>query len=182
MGDMYGKGLQRNDEGRIIYSSVGLPAAYDPVIKKWGNAFPDWKAGIMNEFTIRDFRVSILLDGQKGGSMYSQTNHKNNTLGKTKVTLPGRDGGIVGDGVVWDGNKYVPNTVKVTAASYYETFYAISNAENNIFDASYLKLREVRLEYNLPMKWVSKLRSAANKHCPLWPRPVQYHQLSRFRS
>lgn len=159
MGDMYGRGFQRNNEGKIIYSSVGLPVAVDPVVKKWGNAFADWKAGLMNEFTIKNVRVSILLDGQKGGSMYSQTNHKNNTLGKTKVTLPGRDGGIVGDGVVWDAGsgKYVPNTVKVSAASYYETIYAINNAENNIFDASYLKLREMRVEFNLPRKWTGKL-------------------------
>ena len=117
MGDMYGRGFQRSPEGKIIYSSVGLPAALDPEAKKWGNAFADWKAGLMNEFTIRNVRVSILLDGQMGGSMYSQTNHKSNTLGKTKVTLPGRDGGIVGDGVVWNaaGNKYEPNTVKVPA-------------------------------------------------------------------
>jgi TonB-linked SusC/RagA family outer membrane protein len=158
MGDMYGRGLQRNEEGKIIYSSVGLPAAYDPVIKKWGNAFPDWRAGLMNEFTIKNIRISILLDGQKGGSMYSQTNHKNNTLGKTKVTLPGRDGGIIGDGVVLVGNKYEPNTVRVSAASYYETIYAISNAENNIFDASYLKLREARIEFNLPQRWLQKIR------------------------
>jgi hypothetical protein len=66
----------------------------------------------------------------------------------------------VGDGVVWDatGNKYVPNAVNVSAATYYETYYAISNAETNIFDASYLKLREVRIEYNLPRKWIDKLR------------------------
>ena len=80
----------------------GLPAPLDPVLKKWGNAFADWKAGLSNEFTIKNVRVSMLLDGQKGGDMYSQTNHKNNTLGKTKVTLPGRDGGIVGDGVVYN--------------------------------------------------------------------------------
>jgi TonB-linked SusC/RagA family outer membrane protein len=159
MGDMYGRGFQRSPEGKIIYSSNGLPAPLDPKVKKWGNAFADWKAGLMNEFTIRNFRFSILFDGQKGGSMYSQTNHKNNTLGKTKVTLPGRDGGVVGDGVVWDaaGNKYVPNTVKVPAANYYDNYYTISNAEVNIFDASYLKLREVRIEFNLPRKWMDKL-------------------------
>ncbi|KAA2241018.1 SusC/RagA family TonB-linked outer membrane protein [Chitinophaga agrisoli] len=162
MGDMYGLGLQRNADGKIIYSSVGLPAAYDPVVKKWGNAFPDWKAGLMNEFTIRNVRISILLDGQKGGSMYSQTNHKNNTLGKTKVTLPGRDEGIVGDGVVLNPTtgKYEPNTVRVSAGSYYETIYAINNAENNIFDASYLKLREARVEFNLPARWLHRLRLA----------------------
>jgi TonB-linked SusC/RagA family outer membrane protein len=159
MGDMYGRGFQRSPDGKIIYSSVGLPATLDPTTKKWGNAFADWKAGWMNEFTIKNIRVSILLDGQKGGSMYSQTNHKSNTLGKTKVTLPGREGGLIGDGVVWNAsaNKYEPNTVKVPAFSYYENYYAISNAETNIFDASYLKLREARIEFNLPAAWLHKL-------------------------
>ena len=102
MGDMYGKGFQRSPEGKIIYTSAGLPAALDLTTKKRGNAFPDWKAGLLNEFTVRGFRISILFDGQMGGSMFSQTSHKANTLGKTRVTLPGRDNAIVGDGVVLD--------------------------------------------------------------------------------
>ncbi|MBS1565820.1 MAG: TonB-dependent receptor, partial [Bacteroidetes bacterium] len=122
MGDMYGLGFQRSPEGKIIYSTAGVPAALNPVAKKWGNAFADWKAGWLNEFNIKNFRISLLVDGQKGGSMYSMTNHKSNTLGKTKVTLPGRDGGIVGNGVVYDAatKTYSPNTVKVPAFSYYE--------------------------------------------------------------
>jgi TonB-linked SusC/RagA family outer membrane protein len=158
MGDMYGRGFQRSPEGKIIYSSVGLPAPLDPVTRKWGNAFADWKGGLLNEFTIKNIRVSILVDGQKGGSMYSQTNHKSNTLGKTKVTLPGRDGGIIGDGVVpGSDGKYTSNTVKVAASSYYDNYYAISNAETNIFDASFIKLRELRVEFNLPDNWFQKI-------------------------
>ena len=90
--------------------------------------------------------------------MYSQTNHKNNTLGKTCVTLPGRDGGLVGEGVVLqpDGS-FKPNTVKVAASAYYDNYYQISNAEVNIFDASFLKIREVRFEFSLPQKMLSKL-------------------------
>ena len=65
-------------------------------MKKWGNAFADWKAGIMNEFTYKNVRFSFLFDGQLDGSMFSQTRHKLNTLSKTKLTLPGRDNGIVG--------------------------------------------------------------------------------------
>lgn len=153
MGDLYGRGFQRSPDGQIIYSSVGLPATLDPVTKKWGNAFPDWKAGLLNEFTIGQFRISILFDGQKGGSIYSQTNHKSNTLGKTTITLPGREDGIVGDGVVAGADgKYTTNTVKVQASSYYENYYGISNAETNIFDASFIKLREARVEFNLPQK------------------------------
>lgn len=156
MGDLYGRGFQRSPEGKVIYNSTGLPAPLDPVSKNLGNAFADWRAGWVNEFTVKKVRFSFQFDYQHGGKMFSQTNHKNNTLGKTKITLPGRDDGIVGDGVVLgtDG-VYRPNTVNVAASSYYENFYGISNAENNIFDTSYLKLREARLEFNLNMPFLT---------------------------
>ncbi|HTE24454.1 SusC/RagA family TonB-linked outer membrane protein [Flavitalea sp.] len=161
MGDMYGRPLLRNDEGKIIYSATsGLPSGLDPVAIKMGNAFADWKAGLMNEFTLKNFRFSFLLDGQKGGSIWSQTNYKNNSLGKTKVTLPGRaEGGVIGDGVVLNtaSGKYEPNTKRVPAGSYYETMYNDAITENNIFDASFLKLREVRIEFSLPKKWLQRL-------------------------
>jgi hypothetical protein len=158
MGDMYGRGFQRSPEGEIIYATNGLPAPLEPVVKKWGNAFADWKASLSNELVFKNFRASLLLDGQYGGDMYSQTNHKNNTLGKTKVTLPGRDEGIVGAGVVRQADgSFAPNTINVPASAYYDNYYQIANAETNIFDASFLKIREVRLEYNLPQLWVNKL-------------------------
>ncbi len=158
MGDLYGKGFQRSPDGQVIYSSVGVPATLDPVTKRWGNAFADWKGSLLNEFQYKGIRFSLLLDMQKGGSIYSQTNHKNNTLGKTKITLPGRDEGIVGQGVVQqpDGS-FTPNTVRVSAASYYDSYYQIGNAEVNIFDASYLKVREARVEFNLPVRLSGRL-------------------------
>jgi hypothetical protein len=91
-----------------------------------------------------------------GGDMYSQTNHKNNTLGKTKVTLPGRDGGVLGAGVVKQADgTFVPNTTKVAASAYYDNYYQISNAEVNIFKTTFLKIREVRFEFNLPNRWLN---------------------------
>jgi TonB-linked SusC/RagA family outer membrane protein len=164
MGDLYGRGFQRSPDGQIIYSSIGLPAPLDPVARKFGNAFPDWKGSIMNEFSLYRFKFSLLLDGQWGGELYSQTNHKSNTLGKTKVTLPGREGGIVGEGVVLQGDgAYVPNTVNVPASAYYDNYYQISNAETNIFSTTFLKIREVRVEYTLPPTFLNKigLQSAA---------------------
>lgn len=158
MGDMYGRGFQRSPDGQIIYGTNGLPAQLDPTTKKWGNAFANWKASWSNEFTYKGLKLSVLLDGQMGGSMYSQTNHKNNTLGKTTVTLPGRDGGLIGDGVVKQADgTFLPNTVKVAASAYYDNYYQISNAEVNIFDASFLKIREVRFEFNLPQNLLSKV-------------------------
>lgn len=157
MGDMYGRGFQRSPEGHILYTPGGVPAELDPTLKKWGNAFADWKAGISNELSYKNFRLSLLFDGQYGGDVYSQTNHKLNTLGKTKITLPGREGGLVGAGVVKQGDgSFVVNTSKVPAMKYYNEYYKITNAETNIFDASFIKLRETRLEYKLPTHFVSR--------------------------
>lgn len=159
MGDLYGRGFQKSPDEQIIYNFAnGLPAPLDPVVKKWGNAFADWKGSLSNELSYRNIRFSVLVDGQKGGAMFSQTSHKNNTLGKTRVTLPGRDGGIIGDGVVKlaDGT-FTPNTKKVEASAYYDNYYQISNAESNIFDASFLKIREVRIEFTLPVNALKRL-------------------------
>ncbi|WP_207534182.1 SusC/RagA family TonB-linked outer membrane protein [Desertivirga arenae] len=158
MGDLYGKGFQRAPDGQIIYTTEGVPATPDPLLRKWGNAFPDWKAGLMNEFSFKNVRISALIEGQAGGSMYSQTNHKNNTLGKTMVTLPGRDEGIIGLGVVkqTDGS-FVPNTTRVKAMTYYDNYYQIGNAETNIFSTDFLKLREARIEWDLPKKLLNKV-------------------------
>ncbi|MFT7376813.1 MAG: TonB-linked SusC/RagA family outer membrane protein [Sphingobacteriales bacterium] len=158
MGDLYGRGFQRSPDGQIIYGTNGLPAAPDLVTKVWGNAFADWKASLSNEFSYKGLKLSVLLDGQMGGDMYSQTNHKNNTLGKTKITLPGREEGIVGVGVVKQADgTFKPNTVNVTAAAYYNNYYQIRNAEVNVFDASFLKIREVRFEFNLPSNLLNKI-------------------------
>lgn len=159
MGDMYGRGFQRSPDGQIIYNSAnGLPAPLDPVVRKMGNAFADWKGSLRNDFRYKTVNLSILLDGQYGGEMYSQTNHKNNTLGKTRVTLPGRDNGIVGQGVIKlaDGT-FTPNKTVAAASAYYDNYYQISNAETNIFDASFLKIREVRLEFALPDRLLRKI-------------------------
>src|SRR6202008_2794513 len=53
--------------------------------------------------------------------------------------------------------KYEQNTIRVTPQSYYELYYSSSNAETNIFDATYLKLREARIEFNLPQNLLSKV-------------------------
>ena len=67
------------------------------------------------------------------------------------------DNFIIGDGVVDDGNgRYSTNSTKVLPVDYYTEYYRRANVEANSFDASYLKLREARLEYTLPKKMLGK--------------------------
>lgn len=60
--------------------------------------------------------------------------------------------GIIVEGVTASGEK---NTTLVSAENYYHRIYSI--AEANVYDASYVKLREVSFTYRLPKAFVSKL-------------------------
>lgn len=151
MGDIYGMGFKRSPDGQIVLTSDGVPSILDTEVKKWGNVFPDWKAGMTNVLEYHNFRFTLQMDGQKGGKVYSLTNYKNNEFGKTKITLPGREEGIVAEGVIEQSDgTYKPNTQRITARNYYSKFYARANVETNIFDASFIKIREMRLEYTFP--------------------------------
>ncbi|HZH37202.1 MAG TPA: SusC/RagA family TonB-linked outer membrane protein, partial [Flavisolibacter sp.] len=64
---------------------------------------------------------------------------------------------IIGDGVVKDASgKYVANTRKVLPVDYYVDYYRRANVESNSFDASFIKLREARIEYSLPAKLLGR--------------------------
>ena len=66
LGDIYGYKLLRNDNGQVVYRSNGLPDRPADV-EKVGNAFPKWRAGLQNDFRIKNFTVSFSFDGQYGG-------------------------------------------------------------------------------------------------------------------
>ncbi|MBD8491027.1 SusC/RagA family TonB-linked outer membrane protein [Echinicola sp. CAU 1574] len=157
-GDIYGYGFVRNPEGQIIYNANGLPERPSE-IQYIGNAYADWKAGFRNEFTYKNFRLSVLLDGQYGGMIYSQTHHKMSEQGKLMHTLMGReDGFIIGDGVVRNNDgSFSPNTTEVSVPAYYKDYYRRANVESNSFDASFIKLREVRFEMNVPSAWLQRI-------------------------
>ncbi|MFT2008239.1 SusC/RagA family TonB-linked outer membrane protein [Pontibacter sp. 13R65] len=172
-GDIYGFGFVRSPDGQIVYDKAGLPA-YPAETQYIGNAYADWKAGFNNEVSYKNFRFNVLLDGQYGGIIYSQSHHKMAEQGKLKSTLMGREEGLlIGDGVVQNGDgTYSPNTTEVTPQAYYTRYYRRANVESNSFDASYLKLREVRLEYNLPKTLLAKTKFLQGASVALYGRDL----------
>ena len=172
-GDIYGFGFKRSPDGQIIYTKDGLPAR-PAEIQYIGNAYADWKGGFLNEVRFKNFKFSVLLDGQYGGTVYSQTHHKMSEQGKLKHTLKGReDGFIVGEGVVENGDgTYSPNTKQVNLADYYADYYRRANVESNSFDASFLKLREMRLEYTLPKAFLARTKVVQGASFALYGRDL----------
>jgi len=125
-----------------------------------GNINPDFNAGITNTLTYKSWIFSFLIDCQKGGSVYSLDMYYglstglmpetagNNDLGNPVRNTQANGGGVILDGVTETGEK---NTVRVdgdTDVWGYEHF----PDKAFIYDASYVKLREVSLSYRVPFK------------------------------
>jgi hypothetical protein len=131
-----------------------------------GNINPDWIGGISNKFTYKGFSLGALIDIRQGGSVFSTDMYYALAGGLYEETAEGNireplaeGGGIVREGVTADGK---PNTIKVSindadlggfASSYgaYESYISAPD-RRFVYDASYVKLREVTLGYSLPAK------------------------------
>lgn len=147
LGNMYGNSFVRDAQGNIVHNK-GVPTFTTTQNSLLGNYNPDFVLGWFNNLRYKNFNMGFVWDWHQGGKFYSYTELGVLAGGMSVETLPGRETGIVGKGVMNDGTgKYVPNTVKVDAAAYYNGYYNATNNEAFMYDASYIKLRELRLGY-----------------------------------
>lgn len=150
IGDLYGTGYQKTEDGRFIVDENGNFIA-DNTLKKLGNYNPDFILGINNNFAYKNFNFSFLFDWRQGGILVSRTLALAAVGGQLKETENRPDEGIIVDGVVNTGTEdnpiYTENTVAISPESYYRQFYDRNHEENNTYDASYLKLRQFSLGY-----------------------------------
>ena len=119
-----------------------------------GNINPDWIAGIRNSFNYKNLSLSFLIDSQKGGDIFSLDMAYGLAGGLYKETAIGneRENGVVHSGVAPDGT---PNTISVqNPGSYANSNYGYYVEPNKAFmyDASFIKLREVNIAYDIPMQ------------------------------
>ena len=153
IGDMYGTGFKKTPNGQVIYGTNGLPIR-DSELRYLGNYNPDFVMGFGNRFHYKNFSLNVLLDWRQGGVIVSRMLAIGSTSGALEHTLVGRETGIVGEGVVNQGTEaspeFVPNTTTVSAAEYYNQYYNRANEESALYDASYLKLRQLGIQYTLP--------------------------------
>lgn len=159
MGDIYGQVFQRSPQGDIVYGSNGLPLL-DPTRQTVGNYNPDYMIGLFTDVSYKGLSFNVLFDIRRGGVLYSYTNAIGAESGILSHSLPGRETGLVGEGVMLDADgNYVPNTTVVAPETwYYGGYYNRVNAEANTFDASFVKLREFSIAYDIPASWLQRAR------------------------
>lgn len=159
-GNIIGYGLKRDPEGNIIHVN-GLPVKSDHEMIL-GNITPDWIGSLTTSFRYKNIRLSALFNTKIGGDVFSLTTQWLRQYGLDEATdVPMRQGYIIGEGVMEqaDGDQvsYVPNNVSVAFSNYSYWYNAYGLHETALFDASFIKLSEIRLSYDLPADLVRKI-------------------------
>ncbi len=134
--------------GHIVVDAQGNPRQ-SATAEYLGSYQPDFLASLGTELTLfKRVSVRALLDGKKGGVFYSATMLSTQNNGTALTTLLNdRQPFIVENSVVQDGSGgYSPNTRETSAYNYFRG----APAGSYLLDASYLKLREVAISYNIP--------------------------------
>jgi TonB-linked SusC/RagA family outer membrane protein len=160
MGDLYGRGYVRAPDGQVVYDSLTGNALISQDVTYLGNTIPKHKIGVSNEFRYGQVRLNILFDGQFGAKAHSLMHYKLAEQGKTKNTIPGRYNGIIGNGVIQtkDGSYRKNDVIATNIDEYYRSHFGIDNAEGSTFSTDFVKLREVRLDFNLPERMLQRLK------------------------
>lgn len=180
MNVLYGRGFKKAPEGStyvdefgnavncsgmdLVNGSTGYPELDSDPTTKIGNVNPDWKAGMTQRLRYKNLSLTMAFSGQFGGNCYSVTNFALSYQGKLTNSLAGRYDGLVHDGVnavansdgsvTYQKNEAVTNSIQ----TYYNSYvWNRNNTEMNTFSTTFLKLKEVRLDCQLPKRLCERM-------------------------
>ena len=151
--------------GLLVYDEHGTPLT-DNSYQIIGKGVPDFTGGLNNSFTWKNLNLTFLIDFKSGGDIYSGTNVRMTQAGFTQQSLLGREGeaplsvtGVIQDGVDGNGDPVYKPFSKQLAPGEAQNYWSQLGeraSERFIYDASFVKLRQLTLGYMLPKKLLSK--------------------------
>lgn len=167
VGSMQGTAFNRDENGNIVLDKDNLPTVKlnengsNDVNVVLGNIYPEYLVGFNTGFSYKRLSVNLLIDGKLNYDIYSYTNMAGSRLGVLASTVRGRD--------EWEAAKTVyaqtgilPNmgyTIKgvkdgvvgeyaADPQQYWSRVASIN--ENWVYDASFIRLRQVTASYAIP--------------------------------
>ncbi len=163
-GTIVGRKFRRDETGNVIVNSAGRPLVDEN--QDLGKILPDFTGGIFNRVNYKNFELAFTIDYQIGGSFLSISRMFGAYSGLTAETVGNNDkgvpmrndvedgGGLSFGGVFEDGSV---NNIYLNADDYFKTMFATS--EQWMYDATFVKMRELRIGYNLPSVMLDRMRS-----------------------
>lgn len=169
-GAIYGSKFKRVEDasspynGKLILDGNGTPQK-ETGLFYLGNQSPKALFGFTNSFIYKNIGVSFQIDGRIGGDFFSGTQTSLQRVGLAEDTAPGGNRNhFVVDGVVGTNGNYSPNITEISQQDYWT---AVTNGnlgitEQNVYDATNIRLRNIQLTYNFPKEMFERfvLKSA----------------------
>ena len=160
---------------RLIDPATGLYFPSGTETKVLGNINPDWTGGVVNTMNYKGLYLSFTVGVQMGGSIYSKTNRYGMDNGQFVNTLEGRESWYAANteeqfnGMTADGTPvgYVPegvfpdgtvNNRGLDPQVYWHQGKWNGITELSIYDASYVKLREMVVGFKFSKKIANRLK------------------------
>jgi len=171
-GSLYGQAYLRDAAtGKIMLDAANIPLP--ETNHNFGSVLPKFTGGFQNTFKIWKVDLSANIDFQSGGQFFSWSKMLAVKSGQAYETAVLNDKGFnVRETVANGGGVHVigisaatnqPVDTYVDARSYFRTSLGTKIYEEWLFDASYIKLREVSLGFNLNKNWFTKTPIKAAK-------------------
>ena len=140
--------------------SYGMPLE-DPDDMILGSAVPDFEFGFINTVRYKGFALSVQVDWREGGVISSGFNRLGKLYGMLdqtenrtqEIMIQGKKGFYDNQGnLVIEGD----NDVSFVPGEHYYRRVLDRIRESNVYDASFVRLRELSLSYDLPATWLEK--------------------------
>jgi TonB-linked SusC/RagA family outer membrane protein len=167
-GTIYGTDFKKTEKGQTLIGSNGLPVTTTSSVEL-GNINPDWVGGFRNTVHYKNISFSFLIDGRKGGDLVSMTKAVGQYAGITQNTVEGgiRENGMIVEGIYDTGAKInnvdvsgQPNVTRISARTYFKATRPWGSLA--VIDGSYMKLREMTLNYTFRNNQFLKKAGIAN--------------------
>ena len=163
-GEFYAIDVQKTDDGKIIVDpTTGIPLrTTNPVYL--GSYLPKYTASLRSNFSYKGWHLSVLFDTKQGGVFFSNTKSLLDFSGTAYETAynpvtgqENRDDYVVPNSVYKDASGvYHTNTTKMHPYTYYTDAGVGIPSGQMLVDASYIKLRELAIYYDIPKKYLGK--------------------------
>jgi hypothetical protein len=156
LGTFYGYDFLYDENGNKLVDDDGYYLSTDEVVPI-GTILPDFTGGVNTTLQYKNISLFALVDFQKGGSIHSYSNQWGKYSGTLAETAENniREEGIVVDGVYASTGETNTSVIDAQSHFFYNQGYVIHAADQ--YDASFIKLREMRLDYSLPREMTSGL-------------------------
>lgn len=170
---------ERSPDGQIVHNASGMPISATHANRLFGYTAPKWFWGLSNQFRYKDFGLSFSLDGRIKGLSYSNMNarlwqtgaHPDSDTKERYEEVVNGNRTFVGGGVkivsgsvsydkygqiINDDRVFAPNEKVVSYENYWKRAYS---GTRNIWDETFVKLREVSVNYFVPNEVANRFKA-----------------------